>query len=221
MATRNEEVKSLGKHLKELYDLIEIGKGLSTDAETYLKEIIKIRTKGRPGFYETKMVADYKKVLLLRGQREDMERNLLEQQCFQCIHNRKRPRAVLREDDWYWGTKQQLRCGEIIADTLGGLDPAFGVLLYPAGGRTDLANPNKKQFRITGKEKEEIDAMLFHTATHDACGYLNEYHQIGPGYNYLGTMLTVFPTCIPQSGRLAALMFWKRLINEPDTPFEY
>ena len=63
--------------------------------------------------------------------------------------------------------------------------------------------------------------MLFHTATHDACGYLNEYHQIGPGYNYLGTMLTVFPTCIPQSGRLAALMFWKRLINEPDTPFEY
>lgn len=221
MATRNEEVKSLGKHLKELYDLIEIGKGLSTDAETYLKEIIKIRTKGRPGFYETKMVADYKKVLLLRGQREDMERNLLEQQCFQCIHNRKRPRAVLREDDWYWGTKQQLRCGEIIADTLGGLDPAFGVLLYPAGGRTDLANPNKKQFRITGKEKEEIDAMLFHTATHDACGHLNEYHQIGPGYNYLGTMLTVFPTCIPQSGRLAALMFWKRLINEPDTPFEY
>lgn len=221
VATRNEEVKSLGKHLKELYDLIEIGKGLSTDAETYLKEIIKIRTKGRPGFYETKMVADYKKVLLLRGQREDMERNLLEQQCFQCIHNRKRPRAVLREDDWYWGTKQQLRCGEIIADTLGGLDPAFGVLLYPAGGRTDLANPNKKQFRITGKEKEEIDAMLFHTATHDACGYLNEYHQIGPGYNYLGTMLTVFPTCIPQSGRLAALMFWKRLINEPDTPFEY
>lgn len=201
--------------------MIEIGKGLSTDAETYLKEIIKIRTKGRPGFYETKMVADYKKVLLLRGQREDMERNLLEQQCFQCIHNRKRPRAVLREDDWYWGTKQQLRCGEIIADTLGGLDPAFGVLLYPAGGRTDLANPNKKQFRITGKEKEEIDAMLFHTATHDACGYLNEYHQIGPGYNYLGTMLTVFPTCIPQSGRLAALMFWKRLINEPDTPFEY
>ena len=133
VATRNEEVKSLGKHLKELYNLIEIGKGLSTDAETYLKEIIKIRTKGRPGFYETKMVADYKKVLLLRGQREDMERNLLEQQCFQCIHNRKRPRAVLREDDWYWGTKQQLRCGEIIADTLGGLDPAFGVLLYPAG----------------------------------------------------------------------------------------
>lgn len=89
------------------------------------------------------------------------------------------------------------------------------------GGRTELANPNNKQFRITGKEKEEIEAILYHTATHDACGYLSEYHKIGPGYNYLGTMLTVFPTCIPQSGRLAALMFWKKLINEPDTPFEY
>ena len=89
------------------------------------------------------------------------------------------------------------------------------------GGRTELANPNNKHFRITRRDQEEIEAVLYHTATHDACGYLNEYHYIGPGYNYLGTMLTVFPTCIPQSGRLAALMFWKKLINEPDTPFEY
>lgn len=133
VATRNEEVRSLGKHLRKLYNLIEIGKGLSSDAETFLTEIIKIRTKGRPGFYETKMMADYKKLLLLRGQREDMERNIQEQRCFQCIHNKRKPLVVLREDDWYWGTKQQLRCGEIIADTLGGLDPVFGVLLYPAG----------------------------------------------------------------------------------------
>lgn len=136
VTTRNEEIRSLGKHLKKLYDLIEIGKGLSSDAETSLKEIIKIRTKGRPGFYETKMMVDYKKVLLLRGQREDMEINLREQQCFQCIHNKKTPLAILRGDDWYWGTKQQLRCGEIIADTLGGLDPVFGVVLYPAGKST-------------------------------------------------------------------------------------
>lgn len=221
VAVRNEEVRSLAKHLRKLYSLVEIGKGLSPEAESALKEIIKFRTKGRPGFYEAKMMADYKKLLFFRGQREEMERSLQEQQCFQCIHNKKKPLVVLREDDWYWGTKQQLRCGEIIADTLGGLDPVYGVLLHPAGGRTELANPNNKQFRITGKEKEEIEAILYHTATHDACGYLSEYHKIGPGYNYLGTMLTVFPTCIPQSGRLAALMFWKKLINEPDTPFEY
>lgn len=221
VAVRNEEVRSLAKHLRKLYSLVEIGKGLSPEAESALKEIIKFRTKGRPGFYEAKMMADYKKLLFFRGQREEMERSLQEQQCFQCIHNKKKPLVVLREDDWYWGTKQQLRCGEIIADTLGGLDPVYGVLLHPAGGRTELANPNNKQFRITGKEKDEIEAILYHTATHDACGYLSEYHKIGPGYNYLGTMLTVFPTCIPQSGRLAALMFWKKLINEPDTPFEY
>lgn len=221
VAVRNEEVRSLAKHLRKLYSLVEIGKGLSPEAESALKEIIKFRTKGRPGFYEAKMMADYKKLLFFRGQREEMERSLQEQQCFQCIHNKKKPLVVMREDDWYWGTKQQLRCGEIIADTLGGLDPVYGVLLHPAGGRTELANPNNKQFRITGKEKDEIEAILYHTATHDACGYLSEYHKIGPGYNYLGTMLTVFPTCIPQSGRLAALMFWKKLINEPDTPFEY
>ncbi|CAH3131784.1 unnamed protein product [Porites lobata] len=221
VATRNEEVKSLGKHVRKLYSLVEVGKGLSPDAESSLKEIIKIRKKRRPGFYETKMMADYKKLLFFRGQREEMETNIEEQQCFQCIRNARKPLSVLRGDDWYWGTKQQLRCGEIIADTLGGLDPVFGILLYPAGGRTELANPNNKHFRITGKEQEEIEAILYHTATHDACGYLNEYHQIGPGYNYLGTRLTVVPTCFPQSGRLAALMFWKKLINQPDTPFEY
>lgn len=133
VAVRNEEVRSLAKHLRKLYSLVEIGKGLSPDAESALKEIIKFCTKGRPGFYEAKMMADYKKLLFFRGQREEMERSIQEQQCFQCIHKKKKPLAVLREDDWYWGTKQQLRCGEIIADTLGGLDPAFGVLLHPAG----------------------------------------------------------------------------------------
>ena len=133
VAIRNEEVRSLAKHLRKLYSLVEIGKGLSPEAESALKEIIKFRTKGRPGFYEAKMMADYKKLLFFRGQREEMERSLQEQQCFQCIHNKKKPLVVLREDDWYWGTKQQLRCGEIIADTLGGLDPVYGVLLYPAG----------------------------------------------------------------------------------------
>ena len=133
VAIRNEEVRNLGKHLRKLYNLVENGKGLSVEAESALKEVIKFRTKGRPGFYEAKMMADYKRLLLFRGQREDMERNIQEQQCFQCIHNKKKPLAVLREDDWYWGTKQQLRCGEIIADTLGGLDPVFGVFLHPAG----------------------------------------------------------------------------------------
>lgn len=133
VAVRNEEVRSLAKHLRKLYSLVEIGKGLSPDAESALKEIIKFCTKGRPGFYEAKMMADYKKLLFFRGQREEMERSIQEQQCFQCIHKKKKPLAVLREDDWYWGIKQQLRCGEIIADTLGGLDPAFGVLLHPAG----------------------------------------------------------------------------------------
>lgn len=134
VAIRNEEVRSLGKHLRKLYNLVENGKGLSPDAETALKEVMKFRTNGRPGFYEAKMMADYKRLLLFRGQREDLERNVQEQQCFQCINNKKlKPLTILREDDWYWGTKQQLRCGEIIADTLGGLDPVFGVLLHPAG----------------------------------------------------------------------------------------
>ena len=135
VAMRSAETRSLGKHMRKLYTLMEAGKGLNSEAETALKEIMKIRTKGRPGFYETKMMVDYKRLLLLRGQREELVRTAQEQRCLQCIHNDwAKPLSVLSaRDDWFWGTKQQLRCGEIIADTLGGLDPVFGVLLHPAG----------------------------------------------------------------------------------------
>ena len=134
VAVRNDDSKTLGKYLKKLYTLVEIGKGMSGDAEATLKEIVKIRMRGRPGFYQTKLMADYKRFLLFRGQRDDIHRTIQEQKCFQCMQEDSRPLPALRaDDDWFWGTKQQLRCGEIIADTLGGLDPVFGTLLFPAG----------------------------------------------------------------------------------------
>lgn len=134
VAIRNEDCKYLGKYLKKLYVLVEIGKGLSGEAETVLKEIVRLRMRGRPGFYQTKLMADFKRFLLFRGQRDEIHKNIQEQRCFHCIQEDSRPLPVLRaDDDWYWGTKQQLRCGEIVADTLGGMDPVFGVLLFPAG----------------------------------------------------------------------------------------
>ena len=130
---RSAESKTLGKLLRTLYLLVEAGKGLSFEAEIALKELVKVRKRGRPSFYEAKLVSDYKRFLLLRGRRDHVRQKVREQRCFKCIQNDLKSLPVLREDDWYWGTRQQLRCGEIIADTLGALDPVYGVLLHPAG----------------------------------------------------------------------------------------
>lgn len=124
---------NLGTLLKTLYFLVEAGKGLTIEAEVTLKELIEIRKRGRPSFYEAKLMSDYKKFLFFRGRREHTKEKAREQNCFHCIEKEFRRLPPLQEEDWYWGTRQQLRCGEIIADTLGALDAVFGVLLHPAG----------------------------------------------------------------------------------------
>jgi len=92
------------------------------------------------------------------------------------------------------------------------------------GGKVDSKQALRtKRFSPINHKKDDCEQEIikYHTAVHDACGYLFEFHGVGPGYNYLGTPFTVFPTFVPQSGRLAALLFWKKLINEPKSPDEY
>ncbi|XP_032233693.2 uncharacterized protein LOC116616011 [Nematostella vectensis] len=223
----NNNARKLGFYLQKLYALVENSKGLTNEAGETLKEIVRIRMRGKPSFFEAKLYADYKRFLLVRGQRDVTMRKISEQQCFQCVLKESHaPPPSLPRGDPYWGSRQQLRCGEIVGDTVGGMDAVFGVLLYPAGGKIDsstLKSMRKKYFPLTRKLKDESeeDIIMYHTAVHDACGYLHEYHGLGPGYNYLGTMLTLIPTFVPQSGRMAALLFWKRLVNEKTVPVEY
>ena len=57
-------------------------------------------------------------------------------------------------------------------------NPIFGSLLNPTGGIT--GHRNEEYY------KENYDHIIsFHTYFHDAGGYLYNYHNIGPGYNYI------------------------------------
>lgn len=64
------------------------------------------------------------------------------------------------------------------------------------GGRIEFVNLNNKYYWIMGKEKEEIDVILYYIVIYDVCGYLSEYYYVGFGYNYFGIMLIVFLICI-------------------------
>ena len=131
---KNDDTRNLGKLLQKLYNLVKSEEELSSEADKTLKGIIKIRMKGKANFYEAKLYTDYKRYLLIRAQRDETMRKSREQQCFQFfLEDMSVGPTSLHGDDWYWGTRQQLRCGEIIGDTLGGIDGVFGALLFPRG----------------------------------------------------------------------------------------
>ena len=54
--------------------------------------------------------------------------------------------------------------------------------------------------------------MAYHSAVHDAFGYLLNYHGIGPGYNYLNDSRIDGKN--PLSGQLSGVNFWKEVIGE-------
>lgn len=58
--------------------------------------------------------------------------------------------------------------------------------------------------------------MAFHSAVHDAFGYLKTAHGKGPGYDYLSGS-TFFDTNNCMAGQLPGIAFWKNVVQEIDT----
>ena len=58
--------------------------------------------------------------------------------------------------------------------------------------------------------------MAYHSAVHDAFGYLRVTHEVGPGYNYLDRT-SIFHTNNTDScmaGQLPGIAFWKKVIHK-------
>ena len=60
---------------------------------------------------------------------------------------------------------------------------------------------------------DDTGPMAYHSAVHDAFGYLITYHNIGPGYDYLGAW-SLFESHMPLSGQLSGLKFWNNILKE-------
>ena len=95
------------------------------------------------------------------------------------------------------GSNTQMRYGSVVGDAFG-IDPVFGAMLNPTGG---LVGPGN--WAIAGDDT----AVGYHGVVHDAAGYLQTYHGVGPGYDYLG--VDPIPTTNPLSGQVAGIAYWK------------
>ena len=103
--------------------------------------------------------------------------------------------------DRFTGSTTQLRYGKVVGDALG-LDPVFGAMLNPTGG-------------LVGSGNSAVDlgnsALGYHGVMHDAAGYLYNYHNMGPGYDYLG--LERRDTSSPLTGQQAGIQYWTDKLN--------
>lgn len=105
----------------------------------------------------------------------------------------------------FMGSSSQLRYGQVAGDALG-VDPVFGSLLNPTGG---LVGPGN--MAVDGDDS----ATGYHGAVHDAGGYLYNYHDQGPGYNYLG--LENRDTGSPLTGQTSGITYWRDQLPDRGT----
>ena len=63
--------------------------------------------------------------------------------------------------------------------------------------------------------------MAYHSAAHDAFGYLITYHRVGPGYNYLGASGEVFNRSRCMSGQISGLYFWNEILKTEKSDLKY
>ena len=101
----------------------------------------------------------------------------------------------------HMGSMTQMRYGSVVGEAFG-IDPTFGAMLNPSGG---LIGPGNWAF--AGADT----AVGYHQISHDAGGYLHNYHKIGPGYDYLGSG-SGSPSD-PATGQSAGISFWRQTVG--------
>ncbi|XP_047144655.1 uncharacterized protein LOC101239989 isoform X1 [Hydra vulgaris] len=150
------------------------------------------------------------KLMEIRGVR-DRERFIKDSEKFLQIYKSRSDKTDVLNHTDYWGSLQQIMSGKVIADFVaedyGPIDPVFGVLLNPTTGRVGPGDTGL----IHNILFDDDGPMAYHAAVHDAFGYLKTFHNIGPGYNYLGGISAV-ETGNCMSGQTSGLLFWKYAI---------
>lgn len=60
---------------------------------------------------------------------------------------------------------------------------------------------------------DQSGPFAYHSAVHDAFGYLKNNHNTGPGYNYLYTC-SIFSTESPLAGHISGTRFWRNVLKK-------
>jgi hypothetical protein len=176
--------------LKEI--MRKLAKGVSPgQRKTLIAELAAIR-----GVPAAKLDAEYDRFMILRAQQE-------------AICKQKNAEAVpdCAEDihKTFVGSNPQLVFGKVIGDAFG-IDPVFGALLSPTGG---MVGPGNMALHM-----DDDDPTGYHGIVHDAAGYLFNYHNQGPGYDYLGREAAQgHQTSDALTGQQSGMRYWHEKLD--------
>jgi WXG100 family type VII secretion target len=155
--------------------------------------------RGRP---VSEIRQEYDRFLQLRQQAQE----------FGARNGQEMPPALSGIHSDFMGSTSQLRYGKVVGDVLG-VDPVFASMLNPTGG---MVGPGNAAFDA------DATAVGMHGIVHDAAGYLYNFHNTGPGYDYLGREGR--NTADPLSGQREGIRYWREItpgVNPGSTAAEY
>lgn len=146
--------------LNTAMETITSGKASQAEIQAALAQIAKSR-----GLSVEQVTANYEKFKQLQQQQAEIARK----------NGKPLPENVNFLHPKFLGSTSSLRYGKVVGDALG-IDPVFASMLNPTGG-------------LVGNGNYAVDAgespVGYHGIMHDAAGYLKNYHNEGPGYDYL------------------------------------
>jgi hypothetical protein len=176
--------------LKEI--MRKLAKGVSPgERKTLIAELATIR-----GVPAAKLDAEYDRFMILRAQQEAI-----------CKEKNEEVVPDLAEDmhKTFMGSNPQLVFGKVIGDAFG-VDPVFGALLSPTGG---MVGPGNMALQM-----DDDDPTGYHGIVHDAAGYLFNYHNQGPGYDYLGREAAHgHKISDPLTGQQSGMRYWHEKLD--------
>jgi len=106
----------------------------------------------------------------------------------------------------FMASRGQLMFGKVLGDAFG-IHEVFGSLLSPTGGLVGANNDFAPGFG-TALHLDPDNPIALHGVVHDAAGYLNTFHNQGPGYNYLDNRLEILGPNSPFSGQVSGVLYW-------------
>ena len=199
-------MKFNGEGEPELKVLIkEIEKGLSSSRRPdFMAELATV--VGEPPS-AAELDADYTRYLVLCKQRDAIGKEGDKGE-IDDVDEEKHPDFV--------GSHEQLMFGKVLGDALG-IHEVFATLLSPTGGLVGPGNDLIPGY-VNSPHLSPDNPVALHGTVHDAAGYLDSYHNDGPGYNYrdsdfdaaLASTLEFFgaEALLPITGQVSGIAYW-------------
>jgi hypothetical protein len=113
----------------------------------------------------------------------------------------------------FMASRSQLLFGKVLGDAFG-IHEVFASLLSPTGGLVGPGNWLVEPGQMGSKDGVKAghlapdNPVALHGTVHDAAGYLLNFHEEGPGYNYRDSKIEVFGTTDPLSGQASGIAYW-------------